>query len=216
MAITPLPTPPSRQDPLNFADRADDFLGQLPQFATEANELATDVNAKQVAAASSASSASASAVTAQNAATAAQTAASYKGEWSSLTGPLLIPSTVSYNNLLYLLLYNVSDVTSHTPGVSSVWLLQGVYEKPTIVSTNTNAVPFTNYRVTANCTITLPASPSDGMWIKFLNKTGTNNFTVARNGKTIEGSATDLLVNVDHKGFWLIYKASSNDWWIFG
>lgn len=216
MAITPLPTPPSRQDPLNFADRADEFLGQLPQFGDEANALAADVNAKQTAAATSATNAANSATTAQNAATSAQTAASYKGEWSSLTGPLLIPSTVSYNNLLYLLLSNISDVTAHTPGVSSVWLLQGVYEKPTIISTNTNASPFTTYRVTANCVVTLPGSPSEGMWIKFLNKTSTNNFTIARNGKTIEGSATDLLVNVDHKGFWLIYKASSNDWWIFG
>lgn len=216
MAITTLPTPPSRQDPINFADRADAFLGQLPQFGDEANALAADVNAKQTDAAASASAAAASATTAQNAASAASAAASYKGEWSTLTGPLTTPATVSYNNLIYLLLTNVSDVTAHTPGVSSVWLLSGVYDKPVIISTNTNVVPFTNYRVTANCVATLPASPADGTWIKFLNKTGTNNFTVARNGKTIEGSATDLLVNVNHKGFWLVYKASSNDWWIFG
>lgn len=44
MAITPLPTPPSRQDPSTFAERADNFLGQLPTFATEANTLATTVN----------------------------------------------------------------------------------------------------------------------------------------------------------------------------
>lgn len=45
MAITPLPTPvPSRADPANFAVRADAFLGALPQFATEANQLADDVN----------------------------------------------------------------------------------------------------------------------------------------------------------------------------
>lgn len=37
MAITPLPTPPTRQDPVNFADRADTFLAALPTFADEVN-----------------------------------------------------------------------------------------------------------------------------------------------------------------------------------
>lgn len=69
MAITALPTPPSRSDPTNFADRGDAFLGQLPQFATEANVLAADVNDKQVIA-------STAATTATNAATTASTASS--------------------------------------------------------------------------------------------------------------------------------------------
>lgn len=47
MAITPLPTPvPSRADPATFSTRADAFLGALPTFATEANQLQTEVNAK--------------------------------------------------------------------------------------------------------------------------------------------------------------------------
>lgn len=41
--ITPLPTPPTRQDSANFNDRADDFLGALPLFQQEANALAVDV-----------------------------------------------------------------------------------------------------------------------------------------------------------------------------
>ena len=36
-AITPLPTPPSRLDPVNFAARADAFLGALPGMVTEFN-----------------------------------------------------------------------------------------------------------------------------------------------------------------------------------
>ena len=44
MPITALPTPPSRQDPSNFNDRADAFLGALPTFATEANALQENVN----------------------------------------------------------------------------------------------------------------------------------------------------------------------------
>jgi hypothetical protein len=42
--ITALPIPPSRDDPVNFAPRADAFLMQLPTFATEANALAIEAN----------------------------------------------------------------------------------------------------------------------------------------------------------------------------
>jgi len=44
MAITPLPSPPLRSDPANFAQRGDEFLGALPAFATEANALAVELN----------------------------------------------------------------------------------------------------------------------------------------------------------------------------
>ena len=65
--ITALSTPPSRNDPANFASRADMFLAELPTFAAEANILQADVNAKQTAAANSAANALAS----ENAANAA-------------------------------------------------------------------------------------------------------------------------------------------------
>lgn len=54
MAITALPTPPSRQDPTNFNDRADAFLGALPAFATEANALQANVNTSEANAVNSA------------------------------------------------------------------------------------------------------------------------------------------------------------------
>ena len=58
--ITPLPTPPTRADPTNFADRADAMMLALPGFVTETNMVAGEVNA-------AAAAASASAVTAINA-----------------------------------------------------------------------------------------------------------------------------------------------------
>ncbi|NDC86786.1 MAG: hypothetical protein EB088_14395, partial [Betaproteobacteria bacterium] len=57
MPITALPTPPSRNDPTNFATRADAFLAALPTFATEASALQADVNSKQSLATNSASAA---------------------------------------------------------------------------------------------------------------------------------------------------------------
>ena len=59
MAITALPTPPTRSDPATFAARGDAFMVALPTFATEANVLQTDVNTKQAAAAVSANAAQA-------------------------------------------------------------------------------------------------------------------------------------------------------------
>jgi hypothetical protein len=49
MAISPLPAPPNRADPINFAVRGDALLSALPVFVTEANALQTDVNSKQQA-----------------------------------------------------------------------------------------------------------------------------------------------------------------------
>ena len=41
--ITKLPQPPTTAEPQNFDDRADAFVGALPAFATETNELAAEV-----------------------------------------------------------------------------------------------------------------------------------------------------------------------------
>lgn len=75
MAITLLPTPPSRQDPANFNVRADEFLGALPTFGTEANSLAADVNSKQTTASNAATTATNAANTATTKATEATNAA---------------------------------------------------------------------------------------------------------------------------------------------
>lgn len=59
MSITPPPTPPSREDPTNFAERGDALLGWLPTMVTEFNadliDIAAAVAAAQAAAASAVS-----------------------------------------------------------------------------------------------------------------------------------------------------------------
>ena len=58
MAISALPTPPSRANsPSDFATKADALLGALPTFVTEANDLQADVNGKQAAASAAATTA---------------------------------------------------------------------------------------------------------------------------------------------------------------
>lgn len=56
-AIDALPTPPSTSDPVNFDSRADDFLGALPDFRSQANALGTSVYNNAVEAATSATTA---------------------------------------------------------------------------------------------------------------------------------------------------------------
>lgn len=79
MAITPLPAPPSRSDPQNFAERGDAFMAALPTFALEANALQADVNEKQALTAAAAESADqnaqSAAVSENNAAVSAASAA---------------------------------------------------------------------------------------------------------------------------------------------
>jgi hypothetical protein len=64
-------------------------------------------------------------------------------------------------------------------------------------------------------TCTLPASPTLGDFISFVDYAGTfdtNNFTVARNGNPIQGSATDLTVATERAGFTLVYVDSTQGW----
>ncbi|MFY7886358.1 MAG: hypothetical protein ACOVOV_16095 [Dolichospermum sp.] len=120
--ITALPTPPSRSDSTNFASRADAFLGALPTFATEANALATDVNTKSDLVTTNSELTAANTEVASAAAAIAVASSNFKGNWSSLTGALSLPASVSHNGTFWTLTSNVADVTAHTPGVSSVWL----------------------------------------------------------------------------------------------
>lgn len=42
--ITPLPDPPLRSSPADFAEKGDAFMAALPTFATETNTVASEVN----------------------------------------------------------------------------------------------------------------------------------------------------------------------------
>jgi hypothetical protein len=119
--LTPLPLPPTRQDPINFAARADAFLAALPDFQIELNILASELDSIGSNATQSEINAAQSATDAQDAATAAGSFANYKGLWSSLTGALNKPASVKHNGKYWNLLNNLADVTASEPGVSGDW-----------------------------------------------------------------------------------------------
>ncbi len=98
MTITALPTPPSRDDPANFATRADAFLGALPDFATEANALAAAVNADEIAADASATAAASSASAAASSASSASSSASAASSSASAASASASAAAASYDS----------------------------------------------------------------------------------------------------------------------
>jgi hypothetical protein len=64
-------------------------------------------------------------------------------------------------------------------------------------------------------TITLPASPSAGDEVRFLDLANTfdsNNLTVARNSEKIDGATSDLTVATEDAAFALVYSGSTYGW----
>lgn len=78
-------------------------------------------------------------------------AAHYKGPWSTLTGPLAIPATVTHGAgpALYMLLESVADVTLEVPGVSAKWrsleLQQNIELISTVNAVGVASVEWTNF-----------------------------------------------------------------------
>jgi hypothetical protein len=67
-------------------------------------------------------------------------------------------------------------------------------------------------------TITLPASPSIGDEVSFMDQGydfNTNALTVGRNGSNIANSAADLVVNTQGAGFSLVYSGEATTGWTY-
>src|SRR6056300_792438 len=67
----------------------------------------------------------------------------------------------------------------------------------------------------AAITATLPSTPTQGDEVSFIDYAGTfdsNNLTVARNGKNIQGSAADLTVATERAGFTLVFVDDTQGW----
>ena len=88
----------------------------------------------------------------------------------------------------------------------------------TVQSTSFSATVKQGYFVNTSgnaITCTLPASPTLGDFISFIDYNATfdtNNLTVARNGNPIQGSATDLTVATERAGFTLVYVDATQGW----
>lgn len=235
--VTPLPTPPSSADPANFNAAADAFLGALPQFATEANAVIDAINAANAAGATAANAAAAesssSALAASGSAAAAAASASdaaarvvdaqirvdqaaasaaYRGEWSSLSGPLARPASVSHVGALWLLGSDLPDVSAAEPGVSSSWVAFAPALSPVVIRSDTQAGAWKHYLIAASCVLTLPATPQPGMQVRFTNVSGTMTAVVDPGAAMIRGVAGPMVLDTTSAQATLTYSGAAYGW----
>ena len=123
---------------------------------------------------------------------------------------------------------NIDSITTTgniTVGTGSFIIGDGTYltnvpgavaEAPfTIETSSFTAVAGARYGIDTSggaITATLPATPATGQSIFFADAGGayaTNNLTVARNGQTIMGDASDLIVNTTNQNFGLFYNGTT-------
>ena len=146
-----------------------------------------------------------------------------KANYSLLTSPTRIVLTEGAEVGETVEVISVSGANLTTSPVASVNGQTGAvtfdtYTAPTVyvINTSTTAVANSVYVLTANLTLTLPASPSSGDSIKISNRSGVATCVLARNGSNIMGSASDLTLDTASASFELIYSDATNGWVIIG
>ena len=137
--ISALPASPSRQDPANFADEADAFLGALPTFQGETNTAGTYIDGKAAQVETDSTASAANAATASAAATAAQQAAN-AALW--VTGTAYTVGINVFSPTDFLTYRSKSNFTSNTDPISDPtnWLLIASTALPLTGGTLTGAL----------------------------------------------------------------------------
>jgi hypothetical protein len=91
-----------------------------------------------------------------------------------------------------------------------------------LISSDTVAVTNRGYMINAsinNVTVTLPLNPSESDTVGICdvyNKATVNVITITGTSKNIEGSADDLIIDIDGSGFQLVYTDEVRGWEIVG
>lgn len=87
-----------------------------------------------------------------------------------------------------------------------------------VITTNTTATASQGFFVNTSggaVTLTLPATPTQGDEVAFVDYAGTaatNNITIGRNGENIQGSASDLIINTNRAANTLVYADATQGW----
>jgi len=107
---------------------------------------------------------------------------------------------------------NLGDTTTISAGTD--WQTGVVADGSTVTAAAAGEGYFIDTTSFAH-TLQLPASPTIGDEISIIDVAGTfdtNNLTVDRNGKPIQGSAADLTVSVERAGFTLVFYNDTQGW----
>jgi hypothetical protein len=81
-----------------------------------------------------------------------------------------------------------------------------------VIGTNTTAVAFRTYVLTASLTLTLPSSPTAGDWVTIQNSSGTSTAVIARNGSNIMSLAENMTLDTDFISVQLVYADATRGW----
>jgi hypothetical protein len=134
---------------------------------------------------------------------------------------LRAPSTVSPSYILTLPTADGSAnqvLTTNGSGALSFATVSGGAAWQAVKNGNFNVTVKEGYFVDTTSTAitaTLPASPVIGDFVSFIDYAGTfdtNNLTIARNGKNIQGVAEDLIVATERAGLTLVFVDNTQGW----
>ena len=200
----------------NFTTQMAPWGGDVKAVADSAKTNAEYSNERAVNANTSAETAAARLADVQTAANGAFAAANYKGEWSTLTGALNVPATVTHLGRLWYLKLNLANVTSQAPALGSTYWGEVSRNDFTVFpcpAGTTVAADRGMYRMSSGSSVLqLPANPFHGMVVAAVNVSGTLTPYIQRNGKTICGDAEDYVMNVLNWQIALQFDSASNDW----
>jgi hypothetical protein len=141
------------------------------------------------------------------------------GEYVALQAPTTVASNVTFT---LPGADGTADqvLTTNGSGVLSFATISGGASWQAVITADpANAVAgygyFCNTTGGAAFTVTLPTSPVLGDFVSFIDYAGTfdtNNLTIARNGKNIQGVAEDLTVSVERAGLTLVFVDNTQGW----
>ena len=125
-------------------------------------------------------------------------------------------TTNSLNSLLPSQAGNTNKVLA-TDGTNTTWVAQAVGFPSSSVSSNITLASNNKYFVdtTSSRTLTLPSSPAVGDEIYVFDASGTAgtyNITVNRNSNYINGSASNLIIDINGGAASLTYTGGSYGW----
>lgn len=126
--------------------------------------------------------------------------------YNSGTGALVVEVTIKEGTGTY---------TDWTISLTAPVGISTIEERVQVISTNTLADLFRFYVITANLTLTLPASPSPGDWVSIQNSSSATTCIINRNGSNIMSLAENMTIDALHVVITLVY-ADATRGWVFG
>lgn len=97
-----------------------------------------------------------------------------------------------------------------TDGSNASWT--GLLGAENTISTSTTAAKFNSYVFTASLTLNLPASPSAGDWVAYVDRSGSGTCVIGRNSSNIMGLAENMTLNIQNTACILFYVDSTRGW----